>query len=105
MLGIERKIRVPRTPAGMVEITKGMAEGMESFINNDGQLVGESPRAGIYTFLLLEWPEIKGLGLIRPMGFACVSLPPLRAIVTNGCKLQKCIAFSTGRRRNGIINP
>lgn len=49
------------SPEAMVEITKGMAEGMESFINNDGQLAGESRRAGIYTFLLLAWPEIKAM--------------------------------------------
>ena len=49
------------SPEAMVEITKGMAEGMESFINNDGQLAGESPRSGIYTFLLLAWPEIKAM--------------------------------------------
>src|ERR1017187_6115955 len=43
---------------------------------------------------------IFGLDLIRLRGFAGVSFPPpLRVIVTNGYKLQKCIAFSGGRRK------
>lgn len=49
------------SPSAMVELNDGFTEGFNSFLNLDGQLAGESPRAGIYSFLLLAWPEIKGM--------------------------------------------
>ena len=40
---------------------EGFAEGFNSFIDEVSQLAGESPRTGIYGFLLLVWPEIKAM--------------------------------------------
>jgi len=45
----------------MAEFNAGMAEGMTSFLDLEGQLTSESSRFGIYTFLLLVWPEIKAM--------------------------------------------
>jgi hypothetical protein len=49
------------SPTAMAEFTAGIAEGMNGFMDGDGQFVGESLRAGIYGFLLLAWPEIKAM--------------------------------------------
>lgn len=46
-------------PGAMAEFNQGMAEGVTSFLDEHGQLAGESSRSGIYAFLLLVWPEIK----------------------------------------------
>jgi hypothetical protein len=47
------------SPGAMAEFSAGIAEGQRSFLDKDGQLVGESNRANIYNFLLMAWPEIK----------------------------------------------
>jgi hypothetical protein len=47
------------SPTAMTQLRDGFAEGMTSFLDETGQPVGESSRSGIYTFLLLVWPEIK----------------------------------------------
>ena len=47
------------SPEAMVQFQEGLAEGMNSFLDTDSQLIGESGRSGIYGFLLLVWPEIK----------------------------------------------
>ncbi len=49
------------SPEAMIEFKEGMAEGMASFLDENGQLAGESPRSGIYVFLLLAWPEIRAM--------------------------------------------
>ena len=49
------------SPAAMAELNEGMAEGMTRFLDENGQLAGESRRAGIYNFLLLAWPEINAM--------------------------------------------
>jgi len=49
------------SPAAMTELHEGFAEGFNSFIDEVSQLAGESPRTGIYGFLLLVWPEIKAM--------------------------------------------
>lgn len=46
-------------PEAMAELNAGVAEGIEGFLNEAGELAGESNRANIYWFLLLAWPEIK----------------------------------------------
>jgi hypothetical protein len=54
------------SPEAMIEFKEGMAEGMASFLDEKGQLAGESPRSGIYVFLLLAWPEIKAMLESKP---------------------------------------
>ena len=49
------------SPEAMIQFNEGLAEGMTAFLTWDGQLAGESRRAGTYGFLILMWPEIKGL--------------------------------------------
>ncbi len=46
-------------PEALADFNKGMALGLKSFLDEDGQRVGESIRANIYDFLLMAWPEIK----------------------------------------------
>lgn len=45
----------------MAELNKGMAEGMTSFVDVNGEFAHESNRSGIYILLLLAWPEIKAM--------------------------------------------
>ena len=47
------------SPEAMMEFNAGMADGINGLFDEKGQLAGESPRANIYNFLLLAWPEIK----------------------------------------------
>jgi len=49
------------SPEAMVQFSAGFTEGLQSFLNVDGLLAGESGRSGIYGFLLLMWPEIKAM--------------------------------------------
>lgn len=49
------------SPAAMSEFNEGFIEGLNSFIDVDGQFTGESPRTGIYGFLLLLWPEMNAM--------------------------------------------
>lgn len=49
------------SPAAMLAFNEGLTEGLNCFMDVDGQLVGESNRSGIYGFLLLVWPEIKAM--------------------------------------------
>jgi hypothetical protein len=53
-------------PEAMAEFSAGVTEGMTSFLDADGQLVGETSRANIYKFLLMAWPEIKELQESNP---------------------------------------
>lgn len=48
-------------PAAMIAFSEGFAEGLTSFMDVDGQLVGQSDRAGLYGFLLVVWPEIEAM--------------------------------------------
>ena len=48
-------------PKALADFHAGEAEGMSSFLDYDRQLAGESPRSGIYSFLLFGWPEIKAM--------------------------------------------
>ena len=45
----------------MSEFNAGMAEGMTTFLDFDGELKGARNRVGIYSFLVLMWPEIKAM--------------------------------------------
>lgn len=47
------------SPEAMPEFYTGMVEGMRGLLDENDRLVGESPRANVYNFLLLAWPEIK----------------------------------------------
>lgn len=47
--------------AAVQEFHQGIAEGMEGFIDENSQLVGETTRTGTYAFLALAWPEIKAM--------------------------------------------
>ena len=49
------------SPEAMRQFHEGVAEGTNSFLDENGQLAGESPRAGIYGFLLMIWPDIKAM--------------------------------------------
>ena len=49
-----------------VEYNQGMADGMTDFLDENGQLAGESERAGIYAFLLMLWPEIRAMQAAKP---------------------------------------
>lgn len=48
-------------PEALADFNKGMALGLDGFLDEDGQPVGESLRANVYWFLLMAWPEIKEL--------------------------------------------
>jgi hypothetical protein len=54
------------SPEAPAEFSAGIDEGQRGFMDKDGQLVGESPRANIYEFLLLVWPEIKEMQKSNP---------------------------------------
>jgi hypothetical protein len=43
----------------LADFNRGLAAGLNGFMDEDGQLTGETPRANLYWFLLLAWPEIK----------------------------------------------
>ena len=47
------------SPAAMTEFHAGFVEGLEGFLDENSQLVGETNRSGMYAFLALAWPEIK----------------------------------------------
>jgi hypothetical protein len=54
-------------PEAVAEFKAGLAEGQVGFLNNDGQLVGESNRTSNYQFMLLAWPEIKEMLARKPV--------------------------------------
>jgi hypothetical protein len=54
------------SPEAMIQFNAGRAEGMTAFLDGDGELAGESARAGIYAFLLLAWPEIRAMQESQP---------------------------------------
>lgn len=49
------------SPEASADFHAGYAEGMSIFVDFNRQLAGESGRSGIYTLLLLAWPEIKSM--------------------------------------------
>jgi hypothetical protein len=53
-------------PDALVALQAGMAKGMSAFVGGDGQFLGETPRANIYWFLLLAWPEIRDFQESKP---------------------------------------
>jgi len=53
-------------PQAMIELNQGMGEGLSGFLDEDGQLAGQSNRLNIYWFLLLVWPEIKEMQASQP---------------------------------------
>jgi hypothetical protein len=53
-------------PEATASLLAGKAEGYNSFLDVNGQLAGESGRAGIYAILLLLWPEIKEMQAAQP---------------------------------------
>jgi hypothetical protein len=50
----------------LADFNKGVAAGLNGFLDEDGEPVGESVRANIYWFLLLAWPEIKEMLESKP---------------------------------------
>ena len=54
------------SPAAMQEFHEGFAEGLNAFIDEHTQLVGETDRSGTYAFLALVWPEIKAMQESQP---------------------------------------
>jgi hypothetical protein len=50
----------------MKDYNQGIAEGLAGFIDENGQLVGETNRFGTYSFLVLAWPEIKEMQSSQP---------------------------------------
>lgn len=49
------------SPEALAEFNAGMAEGMTSFLRSDGELKAVGNRFGIYSFLVLMWPEIQAM--------------------------------------------
>jgi hypothetical protein len=49
------------SPAAMCEFYAGFGEGLASFVDETGQLVGQTNRSDTYVFLALAWPEIKAM--------------------------------------------
>ena len=45
----------------MLEFQEGFTAGLDGFLDEHGQLVGETNRSSTYIFLLLAWPEIKAM--------------------------------------------
>jgi len=72
----------------MIQYNQGFAAGMTGFLDEHGELVGESERSGIYVFLLLIWPEIQAMQAAQPRK----TIPDLHAW------LQPFV-------RRGLINP
>jgi hypothetical protein len=54
------------SPKALADLIKGMEIGLNRFLNDEGNLVEEPLRENIYEFLLLAWPEIKGLLEAKP---------------------------------------
>lgn len=54
------------SPMAMQEFHEGFAEGLNAFIDEHTQLVGETDRSGTYAFLALAWPEIKAMQESQP---------------------------------------
>ena len=54
------------SPQAMAEFNAGMAEGMSSFLRGDGELKVIGNRFGIYSFLVLMWPEINAMLVANP---------------------------------------
>jgi len=50
----------------MIQYNQGFAAGMTGFLDEHGQLVGESERSGVYFLLLLIWPEIQAMQSAQP---------------------------------------
>jgi hypothetical protein len=50
----------------MIQYQKEFAGGLTEFIDENGQLTGETERSGIYFFLLLLWPEIMAMQVEFP---------------------------------------
>jgi hypothetical protein len=48
-------------PAALADFNKGLAAGLNGFLDEDGKPVGEPVRANIYWFLLIASPEIKAI--------------------------------------------
>jgi hypothetical protein len=46
-------------PDAMSEFNRGIADGIEGFMDENGELAGETTRSNNYGFFLLLWPEIK----------------------------------------------
>jgi hypothetical protein len=53
------KIAFQWSPEAMAEFNRGIANGIEGFLNENGELAGESTATNNYGFFLLLWPEIK----------------------------------------------
>ena len=54
-------------PEAMAEFNRGLGDGINSFIDADGEFVGETTRTTNYIFFLLAWPEIKKMLKTRPL--------------------------------------
>jgi hypothetical protein len=54
------------SPTAMQEFHEGFAEGLNSFIDEQSQLVGGTDRTGTYAFLALAWPEVKAMQESQP---------------------------------------
>jgi hypothetical protein len=50
----------------LADYNKGLAAGLNEFLDEEGQPVGENVRKNIYEFLLLAWPEIKEMLESKP---------------------------------------
>jgi hypothetical protein len=50
----------------MADLNEGKSQGLTSFMDDEGQLRGESPRAGVYVFLAIVWPEIQEMLVAVP---------------------------------------
>jgi hypothetical protein len=48
-------------PEALAKLNKGVAIGLKEFLDEEGRPVCESVRENVYEFLLLAWPEIKGM--------------------------------------------
>ena len=48
-------------PEAMSEFSLGIADGLKGFMDETGQLVGETTRSENYFFFLILWPEIKAM--------------------------------------------
>jgi hypothetical protein len=53
-------------PKAMVDYSRGRAVGLDSLVDEGGEITGKSRREFIYFFLLLVWPEIKEMQEANP---------------------------------------
>lgn len=94
------------SPTALIEFNEGFAQGLTSFLDENGQLSGESNRSETYAFLLLAWPETKAMLEATPRKTVTDlhewMLPFMRVGVTTYLDIDKLRDICSPPSSNGI---